>query len=123
MQRNKQKLEIKPKARHDRSQHIHWSWNENQKQQIQKVGKRNREKGRRKLTVVEGNEALVGDLELERIVEGGGVVEHRHVGYVDGAHRIYLSLPFLFDQSLIYLSLPLSRARSLNLVSIPTGIN
>lgn len=38
-------------------------------------------------TVVEGHEALVGDLELERVEEGGGVVQHRHVGDVHRAHR------------------------------------
>lgn len=38
-------------------------------------------------TVVEGHEALVGDLELEGVEEGGGVVQHRHVGDVHRAHR------------------------------------
>jgi hypothetical protein len=48
----------------------------------------NKIKKREKRTVLKGNEALVGDLELERIEEGGGVVEHSDVGDVDGAHRI-----------------------------------
>jgi hypothetical protein len=39
------------------------------------------------LTVIEGHEALVGDLELEGVEEGGGVVQHRHVGDVHRAHR------------------------------------
>jgi hypothetical protein len=38
-------------------------------------------------TVVEGHEALVGYLELEGVDEGGGVVQHRHVGDVHRAHR------------------------------------
>lgn len=41
--------------------------------------------GRR--TVLEGSDALVGDLELEGSEEGGGVVQHRDVRDVHGAHR------------------------------------
>lgn len=46
-----------------------------------------KEGGRQSRTVVEGDEALVGDLELEGVEEGGRVVQHRHVGDVHGAHR------------------------------------
>jgi hypothetical protein len=66
-----------------------------------------------KHTVQGENKALVGDRKLERVEEGGGLVEHCPVGCVDSAHRICL-LPF---------SLSVSNSRSIEGKDLGVHIN